>query len=687
MDKEGITSDCAPLMSDDGDYANRDRAGTNLIGDLNEIESDGDDLPEDHEEGPVLKYHQDPITQLVLPLPPVDTVPGIITSKACGQGQKCDDVAPRFSSIMSPIVQPFRKIWRSLVYQRRKKSVKNLARRYCLHLMSILSDDCDSFPQQAKAIFESLLQSESEMPFNNERKAGVINLEDSPLQKTTTISLFAGEAMMKLSNFLEASLKMGECITSICALLNQALNEEFMIEVNTKEHELCVLFVRRLFTLLQRLDALSTRAVASFQKFLGSSLLHGILLLPDMTNFDNLNCKMLTNIFPSTVATIETLCLTSIGAVIRLSAFICSMLSHETLDNFETKVGNLANDVTISIQEFYNAVNSSRQDYCSKKTSLACQHQPTEPSHASSISKFSREYKIFKQYEDIHRLSNELAERFSTAQDLANELMVNVLKDSKDESDELADRIAMEHAAASEIYKKLMDLMEIQNLLVEQLNSKPHHQLESTSDTLPSNLEIRTEVETVSEEMNSETEEIPKNEFESGPEDLENANTIENRDEVFIAIFTGEDEDREGTNDWGRLDGGDKKLVKQSYSRLITELKGSIGELLQNTKRREKEAQKTIYGNAQLDLDLIENLQTNESGARKELKEVGNLNKYLVTSDDDHVNHVPFCPVTPISIVNELNAKIKQRHPAAGLGLTDCIGDESSSGSDLSDND
>ncbi|CAL8114448.1 unnamed protein product [Orchesella dallaii] len=54
-----------------------------------------------------------------------------------------------------------------------------------------------------------------------------------------------------------------------------------------------------------------------------------------------------------------------------------------------------------------------------------------------------------------------------------------------------------------------------------------------------------------------------------------------------------------------------------------------------------------------------------------------------VSSDDDNI--VPFCPVTPISIVNELNARIRKRQPAAGLGSTDSIGDESSSGSDLSD--
>ncbi|CAL8078843.1 unnamed protein product [Orchesella dallaii] len=185
-------------------------------------------------------------------------------------------------------------------------------------------------------------------------------------------------------------------------------------------------------------------------------------------------------------------------------------------------------------------------------------------------------------------VGNLLVERLSTAKDLANEL-VNVERDSIDESGDLADRVAMEQSEAYQISKRLHSLMEIQTLLVKQLKFKPQFEL----DTNPvPGTSMRTEVlEPLNSDTNIEVEQILRNEYQSsGSEDSGNVETIENKDEVFIAITSGE-EACETTED---------------FSRILYE--------------RENEAQKTIYGSPQL--DLADDLDSNEPSAMEQVKEV-----------------------------------------------------------------
>ncbi|CAL8115500.1 unnamed protein product [Orchesella dallaii] len=600
MNEELFNSDCTPLTSDEEEAA-IDGSGIDVIGNLNEVESDGDALAVDDDISPVLS-DQGSLIQRGLPALPIAN--GIQTSPNRQAGGVSSST--RFSSLISPLVKPLRRF----AYRRRKKSIRKLVGSYCRCLVSMVPKD--SIPRQAVMIFETIFG--SELPTHNDGRANIIHHEDSPSQRTMTTSKFSGQAVIKLCDFLQASLKMVDSITSACAIVDQTLNAECMIDIGTEEHKLCAFFVQRLSDLLKRFNVLSSAATTTFQKFLNSSFLHGLLCLPQLVNVENINSRILTSIFPSTVGSIKSLCSMAIGAVIRFSAFTCSLMCQKTLDSFETKLSNLVNDLNISIQEFDSAMDYSTKEYGNRKASLALQHLSPEPPVSNH---FSREYKIFKQYEDILRAGNLLVERLSTAKDLANEL-VNVERDSIDKSVDLADRIAMEQSEAYQISKRLHSLMEIQTLLVKQLKFKPQFEL----DTNPvPGTSMRTEVlEPLNYDTNIEVEQILRNEYQSsGSEDSGNVETIENKDEVFIAITSGE-EACETTEDFSRFDGDDKKLVKQSYSRLVTELKGSIEHLHQNTLRRENEAQKTIYGNPQL--DLADDLDSNEPSAMKQVKEV-----------------------------------------------------------------
>ncbi|ODM90193.1 hypothetical protein Ocin01_16485, partial [Orchesella cincta] len=374
---------------------------------------------------------------------------------------------------------------------------------------------------------------------------------------------------------------------------------------NSLEHLLCNQYRRNVYKLYTRLHVLSRAGKRVLVGFMDDELVRGLLKLSEISESNALDTTITNNVLPSGLNELLAVTLTLIQSMIRLIALLCHMWYQKLEELAEQKLVGLTVDLTLCIEDFYDAVSANQLEYVESLS------KPVSSSKTSVAEKFTREYKIAKDYETISQLSEKVMEKVNVAKEIASRLKL-CKKDDATAFNELADQLETEHSAAEELVKSLVDQMGTQTLAIRQLRQ------EQSSDRSPvdntSHLASDTAFITLQDTMQptfvtliNETNMGDQTEFHSivgenpedenmGGEDIETVVSCTEKYEVFMGdVKTGEDDEEEPTPSFSVQE----KLATKTYSSVMAELRTALAPVKTKMDERENAAIRKIYGDVQ----------------------------------------------------------------------------------------